>query len=129
MTLQTAWIGAPLVMLIGLLGLRVSGLRISGRARRDDKATHEGFQRWQRAHGNAVEHVPVVLLLLLVAELIGANAHAVTAVGVTFLVSRVLHAIGTAAPHRWSKFTGAALTYLVELGLGVLLVATLAGVR
>ncbi len=121
MTFQTAWIAAPLMILIALLGLRISGLRLSGRARSTDKATTDAFARWQRAHGNAVEHVPLVLLLLFMLELARPGRAVVLVLGVTFVVSRLLHAYGNIVPVRWAKVTGAALTYAVELALGVLL--------
>jgi uncharacterized protein len=126
MIFQTAWIAAPLVILIALLGLRVSGLRLSGRARSSDPHTQEAFTRWQRAHGNAVEHVPIVLLLLLLLELARTSRPLVLALGVVFVVARLLHAYGTIAPVRRAKFSGAALTYAVELGVGVLLLIKMA---
>jgi uncharacterized membrane protein YecN with MAPEG domain len=125
MTIQTAWIAAPLVLLIAILGLRISGLRLSGQARSKDAATLDRFARWQRAHGNAVEHVPIVLVMLLLCELMHAGRGLVLGIGGVFLLSRVLHAVGTVVPRKWFKFTGAALTYGVELALGVLLIVKL----
>src|SRR6266508_2997867 len=97
MIFVTAWIAAPLMILIALLGLRVSGLRIGGKSRSTDKATLDSFQLWQRAHGNAVEHVPLVLLLFFLIELAhgGGWRKVLLVVGVTFVVSRLLHAYGT----------------------------------
>jgi len=125
MIFVTAWIAAPLMILIALLGLRVSGLRIGGKSRSTDKATLDSFNRWQRAHGNAVEHVPLVLLLLFLIELAhgGGGRTLLLVVGVTFLASRLMHAYGTIVPVRWLKFIGAGLTYAVELAVGGLLLA------
>ena len=125
MSIQTAWIAAPLMILIALLGLRISGLRLGGKARSKDQATVDRFARWQRAHGNAVEHVPIVLFLLLLLELMHAGRGVILGVGAVFVLSRALHAIGTILPRKWFKFIGAALTYLVELTVGVLLLVEL----
>ena len=121
MIFATAWIASPLIVFVALLGLRISGLRLGGKSRSTDKDTLDAFNRWQRAHGNAVEHVPLVLLVLFLFELAGGHRSAVLVVGVTFLASRLLHAYGTIVPSRPAKIGGAALTYGVEFALGVLL--------
>ena len=121
MIFVTAWIAAPLMILIALLGVRISLMRIGGKARSEDKATVDAFNRWQRAHGNAVEHVPLVLLLLFLVELAHGSRGAVTVIGVTFVASRLLHGFGTIVPVWWAKRTGATLTYAVELAVGGLL--------
>ena len=119
----TAWIAAPLMILIALLGVRVSGLRLGGKSRSTDKATLASFERWQRAHGNIVEHAPMVLILLYLLERAYGSRGAVPILGVTFVASRLLHAYGTILPSRYPKMLGAALTYAVELALGGLLLA------
>jgi uncharacterized membrane protein YecN with MAPEG domain len=121
MIFVTAWIAAPLMILIALLGVRISLLRLGGKALSDDKATVEGFTRWQRAHGNAVEHVPLVLLLLFLLELAHGRRGAVMVMGVTFLAARLLHVYGSIIRVGWAKRSGATLTYMVELAVGVLL--------
>jgi uncharacterized membrane protein YecN with MAPEG domain len=119
----TAWTTAPLLLLVAALGLRISWLRLSGAARRDEAR----FKRWQRAHGNTVEHVPLALLALYLVERAGpgTGADLLPVVGGALVVARLLHAGGTAAPQRHAKFTGAALTYLVEIALGGLLLLRL----
>ena|SRR5258706_10437841 len=121
MIFVTAWIAAPLMILIALLGVRISLMRLGGKARSTDKDTLDGFSRWQRAHGNAVEHVPLVLLGLFLLELAHGRRGTVMVLGVTFVASRLLHAYGAIVPVSWAKRTGAALTYAVELAVGALL--------
>lgn len=122
MPLHTAWTAAPLLLLIAALGLKVSWLRLSGVARRDEAL----FGRWQRAHGNAVEHVPLCLVGLLLLELCGGRAGALIAAGAGLVAARLLHGLGTALRLRRAKFVGAGLTYTVEVALGALLIAQLA---
>src|SRR4051812_25920450 len=68
MPFKTALVAAPLLLLIAGLGLA-----ISMRRRREGigpgMAGDVAFTRLQRAHGNAVEHSPMLLLGLLFLEL------------------------------------------------------------
>ncbi len=70
-----------------------------------------------RTHGNNAEYLPLALVLLLVAELMGGHSAALHALGGSFLVGRVLHAIGMPrkAPN-FFRFTGTTLTWLVIVG-------------
>lgn len=47
-----------------------------------------------RAHANAAEYIPITLLLMVIAELNGANPTVLHISGVAFLVSRIIHAWG-----------------------------------
>ena len=50
------------------------------------------FLRKMRAHGNFAEYVPITLLLMAMAELGGAGAGVLHAIGALLLVGRVTHA-------------------------------------
>jgi uncharacterized membrane protein YecN with MAPEG domain len=72
-----------------------------------------------RAHGNAVEWVPLGLLLLLVIELSGAGTRfTLHLAGGTLLLGRILHAAGFLGRNKLSV-AGAGLTYLVLLTLSI----------
>ena len=49
-----------------------------------------------RIHGNAVEYVPVALILMLVAELSGAGASLLHGCGIALVAARISHALGLA---------------------------------
>ena len=68
-----------------------------------------------RVQANFVEYVPLGLILMLCAELQGAPALAVHAMGATLLLGRVLHAIGmTRTPQIFSlRSAGILLTLLM----------------
>lgn len=55
---------------------------------------HDDLLRAMRVHGNYVETIPMALLVMLMVELGGASLWVVHAMGVTMIVSRVLHFIG-----------------------------------
>ncbi|HZI82761.1 MAG TPA: MAPEG family protein [Casimicrobiaceae bacterium] len=119
---------APLTALYaGLLGLlllslagRVSLLRSKlnvGMGHGNDPS----LARAVRAHGNAVEWIVPMLLLLLVAEIDGANRTFLHLCGVVFVVSRVAHAVGLSRTSKSSggRFWGNAGSWVVTLALAL----------
>lgn len=55
---------------------------------------NEAVMRAQRAHGNAAEYVPVVLVLLLALASLKASIWAIHVIGMLLTFGRLLHAIG-----------------------------------
>lgn len=96
------------------------------RARRDagvgvGAGGHEALERAIRAHANFTEYVPLALILLLVAELNGANAVWLHANGLALLVARAIHAWGLShsTGRSFGRFWGTAVTWLVVLLLAL----------
>lgn len=75
-----------------------------------------------RAHANAVEYVPLSLLLLGGIELTGYPDPLVHALGIGLVVARLLHAWGLAISENRStgRFWGTLLTLLLMLGMCIL---------
>ncbi len=73
-----------------------------------------------RAHGNNAEFVPLALVMLLIAELMGGKSMWLHVMGGTLLVARVLHAIGIHQPKAPNapRFIGTALTWTLIVGSG-----------
>jgi len=122
MPFKTALVAAPLLLLIAGLGMA-----ISMRRRREGigpgMAGDAAFVRLQRAHGNAVEHAPLLLLGLLLLELLGAGPSRLIALGVAILVARGAHAAGILLrPRHPLHFLGGALTYTLEVAMAFFLV-------
>jgi uncharacterized protein len=105
----------------GLLGLLLIGLSvgvINQRYRAQVGIGHGGderLERWTRIHGNFAEYVPMALVLLALAELQGAPAAALHALGAALAVGRVSHAWGLARSPAASpgRFVGMVATFLV----------------
>ncbi len=121
MPVKTALVAGPLLLLVAGLGLV-----ISSRRRREGigpgMAGDASFIRLQRAHGNAVEHVPLLIVAMLLLELMGGRGALVTAVGVAILVARAAHPAGLVVRTRHPLHVlGAALTYTLEILLGCVL--------
>ena len=107
-----------LVLLLLVLGARVSLLRSKLRV-----GTGHGndavLARAIRVHGNAVEWILPMLLVLLVAELDGANRTFLHICGVTFVAARIWHAVALSRTTKESRgrFWGMAGTWVVIAAL------------
>lgn len=81
-----------------------------------------------RAHGNASEHVPVVLIGLALLELAGSSPVVLHGYGAVFFIARVMHPLGLMrkpsvnAPRQ----LGVLVTWLVMLAMAIHLLVTVA---
>ena len=119
----TALYTGLLALLMVLLALRVVRLRWKFRVGLGDGG-ERAMTRAIRVHGNATEHVPVALLLLLVAELNRAGPTLLHVCGAVLVVARLLHAVGLgkSAGASWQRAAGTVGT------LGVIVVLAAADV-
>jgi uncharacterized protein len=78
----------------------------------------EELLRRARAHGNNAEFMPLALLMLLIAELMGGKSVALHAMGGSLFVARVLHAIGIHQPKSPNvpRWIGTAATWTIIVG-------------
>lgn len=81
------------------------------------------LQQCIRVHGNALENLPLALLLLLLLELQGIPAAWLHALGASLIVARVLHAWGFSRRKgvSFGRFFGTLLTWLLMLSMAVML--------
>jgi uncharacterized membrane protein YecN with MAPEG domain len=82
-----------------------------------------------RAHGNAAEYIPTMIVLLLVCSALS-NSWWVDVLAVAALVVRTVHAAGmltskTLAAHGPLRDIGAMGTYLIGITLGITAIATI----
>ena len=77
-----------------------------------------------RAQANAIEYIPLLLVMLLIAENNGAGVAFVHACGAGLVLARVLHAVGlsSSAGVSLGRFWGILLTWAVLLALGLQLI-------
>lgn len=131
MSVAVPMVSAVYLALGGLLNLaliwRVVEQRRASQIGLGDRGNEKLLQRI-RVHANAMENLPLQLLMLLAFELLGAPAPWVHAAGVGILLGRVLHAYGlsTRTGVSFGRFYGTLLSMLSTLGLsiGLLLRAT-----
>lgn len=84
-------------LLIVALGLRVSAIRRSAHVSLGDGGNPVLEQRI-RAHGNAVETIPIALILLGLAERALGQPWYLVAMAVVLVIARLIHPIGMAMP-------------------------------
>ena len=80
------------------------------------------LQQRVRAHANAVENMPLALILLASLELTGASPFLIHVLGATFLLSRLMHAWGISHSSGRSigRFWGMVLTWVPMLIMAIL---------
>ncbi|GAA6186460.1 MULTISPECIES: MAPEG family protein [Aliiglaciecola] len=80
-----------------------------------------------RAHGNFAEYVPLILVLLLVAELNQGNHLILHAIGSLLLLGRIIHAYGLRhhTGVSWQRLWGMLMTFASLVGASVLNILTL----
>lgn len=85
------------------------------------------FQGFIRAHGNFSEYTPLIVILMLVAEMNQANSIALHVVGVSILLGRLLHAYGLRhhVGASWQRIYGMLMTFGSLLASSVLCLLTL----
>lgn len=85
---------------------------------------NERLARAIRAHANAVEYLPIALLLLLILDLDQTRPWLLHLFGVVLIVARVLHAIGLSgsAGLSFGRTVGIALTLLMTMVMALLLI-------
>jgi len=116
----TAFYAALMGLWLLVLAVPVSRLRMRERIGIGDGG-HGELARAIRVHANAVEWVPSVLLLMLVAELNRAPTLLLHGCGIALIVGRLLHAYGLSrsAQRSFGRFWGAGITWLTLAVLAV----------
>ena len=77
------------------------------------------------AQGNAVDYIPITLVLMAMVEYNGASPWMIHACGIVFVLGRVLHAKGILADRLKGRISGMKMTFLVMAVLIVLNIAYL----
>jgi uncharacterized membrane protein YecN with MAPEG domain len=104
-------------LLLAALAVRVIRRRAALRVAWGDGGD-AALMRAVRAHGNAAETIPLMLILLALIEMFGAPGWVAHLFGLAILGGRLLHAWSCAGEGRgWARIAGMALTFAV-LGLG-----------
>lgn len=105
------------VVLVGMVAnfRRTHGIGYGGYDNRD-------LMTLVRAHGNAIETIPVILILMLIAELDNLPLFWIHGAGIALVLSRIAHAYGyisTRGKYSHGRFYG----MMVTLGLMIVLAA------
>ena len=111
-------------ILVVFLAVRVAQWRVRHKIGLGDGGDRQLLMR-VRAHANAVENMPLVLLLLGGMELNGYNSGLIHGFGSVLVVSRIGHAWGLSHSSGTSKgrFLGSLFTWLLMLAMAVFAIA------
>ncbi len=113
-------ISALYAALLGVVFIGFSAYVSSVRAKTGVSTGHEGNVDMvvaMRRHGNMAEYLPVVLLLMLFAELMGTDAKYLHAAGLIMILGRFVHPFGISADggNFAARIGGQSATYLAML--------------
>ncbi|MCK0538387.1 MAPEG family protein [Alcanivorax quisquiliarum] len=122
LTVTALYTGLFLILLLALAA-SVVRRRLRGQVSLGDGGD-AALRQAIRAHGNAAEYVPIVLISLSVLENMGTSAVLLHLYGGVFFLGRLLHAWGLAQPQGVSNARkgGILLTWLVMLAMAVQLI-------
>lgn len=123
-SITSAYLGL-LALLYVVLGLQVSRLRRGNKVLFGDGGDIK-LRSAIRAHGNFVEYVPIIVLMVAILEMSGTPAAGVHLLMAALLVARLLHPLGMYVGPRTLQFQicrvgGILLTLLVMLDAALLL--------
>jgi uncharacterized membrane protein YecN with MAPEG domain len=109
---------ALLTIVVITLALRVIRQRFVHRIGLGDGG-QESLMRAMRVHGNAIETIPLSLLLLIILEVNQASGTSLHIFGSLLLIGRVLHAWGMSrkSSHSFGRFWGTLTTLLVQMAM------------
>jgi len=105
----TALYAALCAFIVLALAMRVVVIRFRTRTGIGDGGNPQ-LARAIRIHGNAIEYVPIALVLLLVAELDGTRPALLHGCGIVLVVARIVHALGLAGSAGLSVGRGIGVT-------------------
>tara|TARA_R110002049_G_scaffold29725_1_gene101192 strand:- start:963 stop:1355 length:393 start_codon:yes stop_codon:yes gene_type:complete len=114
---------AAATLYFGLFGFLMLALKLNvGRVRAKEKVmfgdgANEAMQRAIRVQGNAVEDVPIVLIGIAGLAALAAPVVLIHALGGSFFVARILHAIGLGGTSgsSFGRMVGTLVTLIVKL--------------
>ncbi|WP_339770728.1 MAPEG family protein [uncultured Paraglaciecola sp.] len=110
--------------LLGITFMYLSILVIKGRRSAKISLGHGDnphFLGVIRAHGNFAEYVPLILILMLVAEINSAHEAVLHVTGAALVIGRIVHAYGLKhhSGVSWQRVSGMMLTFAALIGLSV----------
>ncbi len=114
----TALYASVLSLLICWLSLQVIKARKKNKVRYADGGVEE-LQIARTAHSNAVEYIPLALILLFLLETNGANIWLVNLWGMSLLVGRLIHCRGILSQWLGGRVLGMQITLFTMVGLAL----------
>lgn len=115
----TALYASLSALLIVKLSLGVIALRRQHKVRLGDGGVEE-LQTAIRIHANAIEYIPITLLLILLLEMMNVSVWIIHFAGITLLAGRMIHVAGLKNHDAKKRVLGMQITLFLILGLAFL---------
>jgi len=117
----TSLYASLLALLIIFLAFKVVRFRLTKQVGIGDNGDKKGLLAI-RTHANAVEYVPILILLMAIYEINGGSSLVLNIIGVLAVIARILHAFGLSRSSGKSnpRFIGTGLTWSIIITLAVL---------
>lgn len=115
----TALYASLCALLIVKLSLSVIALRRKHRVALGDGG-HPDLQAAVRAQGNATEYIPIILILMLMLELMGAFWWLIHLAGITLVAGRLIHASALKKADGKRRVLGMKFTFFLIIVLALL---------
>ncbi len=121
----TSLYAALLALIIIFLAYKVVVFRRTKHVGLGDDGDKDGLQAI-RVHANAVEYIPMIIILMGLYEANGGSNLILNIIGVLAVVARILHAFGLTKSKgvSFGRFYGTALTWLITVFLAILNIYT-----
>lgn len=117
----TSFIALPLTLLMVGMAFKIGTMRRKFKIGQGDKG-NKALAKMRAAHSNAVDNIPLGLILLAMAEIQGVEQNLLILTGGLFVAARALSAVGLIkhTNHSTGRFYGIVLTWLSLLALALL---------
>lgn len=117
----TSFVAVLLSLLMVGMAIRIGMMRRANKIGAGD-GKNKGLAKLIAAHSNAVDNIPLGIILLALAEIQGANASLLATCGIIFVSARGMSAFGLKqhAGHSPGRFYGIILTWLSLVSLAVI---------
>jgi uncharacterized protein len=127
LSITTAY-ALPAIAIWAPLWMRVSAIRSETNTSIGDNGNVQLLQRI-RCHGNFIEWVPFILILMILAELQGAGSAWLHAAGVLMLIGRIAHPFGLKTDNAGHplRYVGNGTNFLAVIILAIALLRIVTG--
>ncbi len=117
----TSLYASILGILMIFLAFRVANFRKEKQVGLGDNGDSKGM-KLIRTHANAVEYIPILLILMAIYEINGGSTIVLNTVGILAVFARFYHAFGLSKSSGYSlgRFIGTIITFILIISLSIL---------
>ena len=117
----TALYGSILALILLWLAYNIVKFRRTEQVELGDGGSEKGV-RHIRAQANAIENIPITLLLFAIYEINGGSMYVLHAIGILLVFARIIHPLGLVSKKgvSFGRYYGTLITWLAIIALALL---------